>query len=341
MNTGSGKSHELLRTGVRFTSSWTKDPLTCVKFETALDGRVAVITLSRPANRNAWTEIMRNEIARCVDEASRNPKIRATIITGDPEGRAFCAGADLGPAGVKNPSSMQGDVPQGRNANLGYWRDGGGIAGLSIMRSTKPVLCAINGAAVGIGMTLPLACDMTVASHGAKVGFVFGKRGLTMECLSSYMLERCVGHKVSDVLDTRNDVTSKAHMLSNRKVAMELVLTGRIFKAEEAPAGLFNYVVEPENVMRKTLALCEEICETSPMSAMLNRNMIIRNGNCSPEEAHLIESKSIYWVSRHADAKEGISSFLEKRPPQYPMDPFSDSPDWFPWWREVNTTARL
>ena len=129
---------------------------------------------------------MRNELARCIDEASRNPAIRASIITGDPAGKAFCAGADLGPSGPENPSSMQGDVPEGRDANLGYWRDGGGTAGLAIMRSTKPVICAINGAAVGVGMTLPLACDMTVAAEGAKVGFVFGKRGLAMEKTASF-----------------------------------------------------------------------------------------------------------------------------------------------------------
>jgi enoyl-CoA hydratase/carnithine racemase len=215
---------------------------------------------------------------------------------------------------------MQGDVPEGRAPHLGYWRDGGGIAGLAIMRSTKPVIAAINGAAVGVGMTLPLACDMTVAAAGSKVGFVFGKRGLTMECLSSYMLERCVGHKT----------------------AMELVLTGRVFKAEEAPNGLFNYVVPKDKVMEKCLELCAEICETSPMSSMLNRNMIIRNGhNTTPEEAHLIESKSIFWVARQADAREGITSFLEKRPAEFPLDPFKDSPDWFPWWTEIATVSKL
>lgn len=211
-------------------------------------------------------------------------------------------------------------VPTGRPANLAYWRDGGGIAGLAIMRSLKPVIAAINGAAVGVGMTLPLACDMTVANEDAKVGFVFGKRGLTMECLSSYMLERCVGHKV----------------------AMELVLTGRVFRAKEAPAGLFNYTVPPDQVLAKALELAAEITQTSPMSAMINRSMVIRNGHStSPEEAHLVESKSIWWASRNKDAREGIASFLEKRQPRYPMDPFRDSPDWFPWWAEVSTRSRL
>jgi len=262
---------------------------------------------------------MRNELARCLDTASKVKEIRAVIITGDPRGRAFCAGADLSPSGVNNPSSMEGDVPQGRRPNLSSWRDGGGTAGLAILRSTKPVICAINGAAVGVGMTLPLACDMTVADENAKVGFVFGKRGLTMECLSSTMLERCVGHKK----------------------AMELVLTGRVFRAREAPSGLFNYVVPTDQVMAKALSLCREICGTSPMSSMLNRHMIVRNRNMSPEEAHLVESKAIYWVARQGDAKEGIQSFLEKRPPAYPMDTFVDAPDWFPWWREISTKSKL
>ena len=177
----------------------------------------------------------------------------------------------------------------------------------------------MNGAAVGVGMTLALACDMTVADENAKVGFVFGKRGLTMECLSSTMLERCVGHKK----------------------AMELVLTGRVFRARDAPDGLFNYMVPSDQVMAKAMSLCYEICETSPMSAMLNRHMIVRNRNLSPEEAHLIESKSIYWVGKKEDCKEGIQSFLEKRAPAYPMDSFADAPDWFPWWREISTKSKL
>eukprot|EP00656_Telonema_subtile_P053887 TRINITY_DN7892_c0_g1_i3.p1 TRINITY_DN7892_c0_g1~~TRINITY_DN7892_c0_g1_i3.p1 ORF type:complete len:170 (-),score=35.38 TRINITY_DN7892_c0_g1_i3:231-740(-) len=169
-------------------------------------------------------------------------------------------------------------------------------------------------------MTLPLCCDMTVASESAQVGFVFGKRGLTMECLSSYFLSRCVGHKM----------------------AMELVLTGRVFKAAQAPTGLFNYVVPAEDVLPKALELAAEVCNTSPMSCLLNRNMIIRGGHCtSPEEAHLVESKGIFWAANERDAREGIMSFLEKRPAKFPMDPFADSPEWFPWWREISTKAKL
>lgn len=319
-STARDKSHKLLQAHARLRSGWTDDPLTSVKFTLEADGRVALLTLSRPSSRNAWTEIMRNELARCLDEVSKQPKIRAVVITGDPAGRAFCAGADLSPPGEKNPSSMHGDVPEGRDPNSQYWRDGGGTTGLAILRCSKPVICAVNGAAVGVGMTLPLCCDITVASETAQVGFVFGKRGLTMECLSSYFLSRCVGHKK----------------------AMELVLTGRVFRAAQAPPGLFNYVLPADQVLPKAMELAAEICQTSPMSCLLNRNMIVRVGHCtSPEEAHLIESKSIFWAMNAPDAREGILSFLEKREPEFPMDSFKDSPEWFPWWREIATKAKL
>ena len=315
---GAEGGHALLKSGARQRHGWTDDPDTSISYE-ILKGSVALITLRRPEARNAWTELMRNEVARAVDRASRDPAVRAIVLTGDPAGRAFCAGADLNPAGPANPSSMEGDVPEGRDANLQYWRDGGGTAGLAIMRSTKPVIAAINGAAVGVGMTLALCCDMSIAAEDAKCGFVFGKRGLTMECLSSNLLERCIGHKK----------------------AMELVLTGRVFRSQEAPPGLFNYVVPAAEVVGKALDIAAEIADTSPMSTMLNRQMIIRNAQLSPEEAHLVESRSIFWVSRNLDAKEGIASFLEKRPPAWKLDPFKDSPDWFPWWLEYATKAKL
>lgn len=319
MNTSAGKSSKLVSQGARLFEQWTDDPNTQSKYETIEGGTIAVITMSRPKERNAWTEVMRNEVARSLDIASKDPAVRATIITGDPAGKAFCAGADLGPQSPTNPSSMQGDVPDGRSDGMPWWRDGGGIAALAVCRSTKPVIAAINGAAVGVGMTLPLCCDMTVAASEAKVGFVFGKRGLTMECLSSYFLERCVGHKK----------------------AMELVLTGRVFPASHSPNGLFNYVVPATDVMQKATELAKEVCATSPMSTMLNRVMILRNSNLSPEEAHIIESQNIRFSAGGADAREGIMSFLEKRDAKFPMDPYKDAPMHFPWWYEVATRSKL
>eukprot|EP00750_Incisomonas_marina_P026689 INCI5934.2.p1 GENE.INCI5934.2~~INCI5934.2.p1 ORF type:complete len:184 (+),score=26.77 INCI5934.2:273-824(+) len=183
MNMNPTDDHKLVAAGTRRVAKWIQEPLRAVKY--SVDSGVAIICLSRPERRNAWNEFMRNEIAYCVETASRDPKVRAVVITGDPKGKAFCFGADLSPAGPGNPSSIEGDVPEDRKPDSSYWRDGGGIAGLAIVRSLKPVLAAINGSAVGVGMTLPLCCDISVAAEDAKVGFVFGKRGLTMECLSS------------------------------------------------------------------------------------------------------------------------------------------------------------
>lgn len=312
---------------VHLESTWVNTELKDIKIEKR--GPASVVIMSRPERRNAWTEEMRNEVCFALDQASKDPAVRAVVITGDPAGKAFCAGADLGSGRGEStngvftdvgPQQMPGDIPEGRPTSINYWRDGGGTAGLAVMRCTKPVIAAVNGAAVGVGMTFPLCCDMTVAAEDAKVGFVFGRRGLTMECLSSFFLQRAVGHKK----------------------AMELVLTGRIFQAKDAPAGLFNYTVPAHEVLPKALELANEIAtNTSPMSCLLNRLQIIRNSQLSPEEAHLIESKCIYFASIGADAQEGIKAFLEKRPARFPMDPFKDAPDFMPWWSEVATKAKL
>lgn len=298
---------------------WTDTELKHVKVERLDDGTIMVVTLSRPKMHNAWTEKMRNEIAYCMDVASKDPKVRAVVLTGDPAGGVFCAGADFATRGDENPPFMPGDIPDGRPVNNSYWRDGGGIAGLAIMRCVKPVIAALNGSAVGVGMTLPLSCDMTVAAEQGKYGFVFGKRGLTMECLSSTLLARCIGWKK----------------------AMELVLTGRIFHGSAAPPGLFNYVVPAAQVLPRALELAREVCDTAPMSSALNRAMIIRNMNMSPEEAHLIESRCINFVGGTPDNIEGIRSFLQKRPPKFTGDPFKDVPPFYPWWNEVVTRSKL
>ena len=188
-----------------------------------------------------------------------------------------------------------------------------------MMRCAKPVIAAVNGNAVGVGMTFPLACDMTVAAEDAKCGFVFGRRGLTMEALSSTFLVQAVGWKK----------------------ASELVLTGRVFKAADAPPGLFNYVVPREQVMPKALELTREVLATAPLSAMLNRQMLIRNMHMSPEEAHLVESRCINAAIRHPDHKEGVASFVEKRAPSFRGDPLREVPEFFPWWREVATRSKL
>eukprot|EP00930_Biecheleria_cincta_P051422 TRINITY_DN36608_c0_g1_i1.p1 TRINITY_DN36608_c0_g1~~TRINITY_DN36608_c0_g1_i1.p1 ORF type:complete len:179 (+),score=19.83 TRINITY_DN36608_c0_g1_i1:117-653(+) len=151
---------------------------------TRLSDKILIIELNRPKQRNAWTEIMRNEIIEAVDTANRDPQVRVLIFTGNPDGKAFCAGRDLN--GMPGGGVMPGDMAPGRNGQIQYGRDGGGQASLAIVRSLKPCIAAITGPAVGIGATLTLPMDFRVAAENAKMGFVFGKRGLTMEGASSF-----------------------------------------------------------------------------------------------------------------------------------------------------------
>ncbi len=274
----------------------------------------------RPKQRNAWTEVMRNELIYCIEKANKIPEVKVIIITGDPEGKAFCFGADLSPPNDNNPLSIEGDAPEGKKTDIKYFRDGGGQVGLAILNSLKPVIAAVNGSAVGVGLTLPTVCDITIVSESAKLGYVFAKRGLTMECLSSFILTKVIGYK---------------H-------AMELVLTGRIFSPKDAPSGLFNHVVPQDKVLSKALEIAKEITETSAMSAMLDRNMIIRNSyGISPEEAHLIESKAIFYSLDSPDTKEGMKAFFEKRKASYKLDPKEDAPVWFPFWIAISTKSKL
>lgn len=287
---------------------------------------VCTIMLSRPKARNAWTEPMRDEIVTALDNCSRDKVVRAVIITGDPEARAFCFGAQL-PDAVEGSNvgdmfrqDSIGDVPPGREVTNATWRDGGGIASLAVLRCTKPVIAAINGHAVGVGITFPCVCDMRVAAENAKIGFVFARRGLACESLSSWTLPKLVG-------------VGKAN---------ELVLTGRVFAAKDAPAGLFNYVVPADQVLSKAYSLAREIADnTSALSVVLCRQSFIRNASLSPEEAHLVESRIIDFMAQGADAAEGIASFREKRPAKFTMDAWRDLPDFHPWWRQIETISKL
>eukprot|EP00441_Pelagodinium_beii_P031483 CAMPEP_0197639600 /NCGR_PEP_ID=MMETSP1338-20131121/14174_1 /TAXON_ID=43686 ORGANISM="Pelagodinium beii, Strain RCC1491" /NCGR_SAMPLE_ID=MMETSP1338 /ASSEMBLY_ACC=CAM_ASM_000754 /LENGTH=302 /DNA_ID=CAMNT_0043212347 /DNA_START=33 /DNA_END=941 /DNA_ORIENTATION=- len=300
---------------IHHRAEWVDTELKSLKIERKEDGQILVLLFSRPQEGNSWTEHMRNELCYMLDEASKDPKVRVVVVTGDPAGKAFCVGMAL----KDNPGDPPGDAPEGRPVNNSYARDGGGTAGLAVCRCTKPVIAAVNGNAVGVGMTFPLCCDMTVCAEDAKIGFVFGKRGISLEALSSFFLVRAVGWKK----------------------AMELVLTGRVLRASDAPAGLFNYVVPQAEVMPKALELAKEILATAPMSAMMNRQMLLRNATMSPEEAHLVESRSINALIRMPDAREGIVSFLEKRPPKFTADTIKDVPEFYPWWREIVTKSKL
>jgi len=281
---------------------------------------VRTIMFSRPANRNAWTEVMREEFVAALQEASRDPNVRVVILTGDPQGRAFCAGMQLS-GDNESAAVLAADVPEGRPVNNSTFRDGGGVAALAVLQSTKPVICAMNGPAVGVGMTLACACDMRVAAKDAKMGFVFTRRGIACESLSSWILPKLVG-------------LAKAN---------ELVLTGRIFKPQDAPEGLFNYVVPEIEVMAKATELAREIADnTSPIGVALSRFAMLRNFNMSPEQAHLIESRMIHHlIYDGADFKEGAKSFLEKRQPRFTSDPFKDLPEFYPWWLQIKTHPKL
>jgi len=221
-------------------------------------------------------------------------------------GRAFCAGADLGSGGQTFDSSRQEAIDD--------HRDGGGLLTLRIFECRKPVIAAINGPAVGVGITMTLPMDVRLASTSARMGFVFAKRGIVPEAASSWFLPRIVG--ISQ--------------------AMEWVSTGRIFQAEEALAGrLVSRVLPPDDLLPAARALATEIAEnTSAVSVALSRQLLWRMlGADHPMEAHRIDSKAIFSMGRSPDAYEGVSSFLEKRPPHFQMKVSSDLPPFFPWWK--------
>ncbi len=275
------------------------------KFE--VEGGVGLITLNRPERMNAFTPRMMEELVQLFATADRDDAVRAVVVTGS--GRAFCAGADLGGGGATFDSGARGMDP-----GLSGHRDGGGRVALAAFSCRKPVIAAINGAAVGVGITMTLAMDMRIAAEDAKIGFVFSRRGIVPEACSSWFLPRIVG-------------IGKA---------LEWCTTGRVFRAaEEAGSGLFNYVVPAAEVLDKAMALAREIAEnTSAVSVALGKALLWHGlGEADPQSVHLIDSKCIYWAGKQADAYEGVQSFLEKRPPAFRMSA-NEMPDFYPWWKE-------
>jgi len=275
----------------------------------AVDGAVLTITLNRPDKLNAFTFVMMRELIDSFDRADADDDIRVVIVTG--AGRGFCAGADLAGAG----STFDYRNEDGSEPDLESVRDGGGLVALRVFRSTKPVIAAINGPAVGVGVTMTLPMDIRLASEDARFGFVFARRGLVPEAASSWFLPRVVG--------------------INR--AMEWVATGRVFPASEALAGGLVRSVHPaDELLPAAHALATEIVEnTSPVSIAVARQMLWRMlGADHPMEAHKIDSRAIFELGRQADAREGVVSFLEKRPARFSMRVSSDMPSFFPWWEE-------
>jgi len=291
-------------------------PYETIQYEVA--EKILTITLNRPEKLNAFNATMQRELIDAFEAADHDDNVRAIIITG--AGRAFCAGADLSAgADTFDRDARRGPVRRLANGRVDYSdpnvRDGGGQVTLRIFKCLKPVIAAVNGAAVGIGVTMQLAMDIRIASENARFGFVFSQRGIVPEAASSWFLPRIVG--ISQ--------------------ALEWCYTGRVFPAQEALAGrLVSKVVPADELLPTARGLAREIAsKTAPVSIALIRQMMWRMlGADDPMEAHKVDSRGIYARGRSEDVKEGVMSFLEKRPANFRNKVSSDMPDYFPWWDE-------
>jgi enoyl-CoA hydratase/carnithine racemase len=260
---------------------------------------------------NAFTNIMMREIIEAVDDTDADDNVRAVIITGSGE-RAYCAGADLTPDDGSRPFSSATEVTDLSDEIV---RDGGGRLTLRLFQSTKPLISACNGVAVGIGATMQLSMDFRLASDNARFGFVFARRGIVPEACSSWFLPRLVG----------------------QQQALEWCMTGRVFDADEAlKGGLIRSGHPQDELLNAARELAHEIADnTSAVSVAMTRAMLWRLPALEhPMMAHRIDSRAIYKLSRGKDAAEGIQSFLEKRPANYPGKVSEDMPDFYPWWDE-------
>ena|SRR5437867_3412291 len=266
----------------------------------ALDDGVCTVTLHRPEKLNAINTAMLAELVAALDQADSDDAVRAVIVTG--AGRAFCAGADLSGGGQTFDRVARGEE--------GEHRDGGGVVSLRLYEMKKPVIAAINGPAVGFGVTMTLPMDIRIAATTARLGFVFTRRGVVPEACSTWFLPRLVG-------------------ISR---AAEWVYTGRVFSAAEAlEGGLVSRVVEPERLLPVARELALEIARnTSAVSVALSRQLLWRMlGAAHPMEAHRLDSRCMAWTGRSADAYEGVTAFLEKRPPRFTLRPSTDLPPLF------------
>jgi enoyl-CoA hydratase/carnithine racemase len=295
------------------------------------EGAVMLVTLHRPKAMNAFTAQMKDELIAALDEADADDAVRAVVFTGSGD-RAYCAGADLSAGAKTFDYDARGDGKSGAGATSGSpvaddgsidWshpmvRDSGGELTMRIFAAKKPVIGAINGAAVGIGATMTLPMDMRIASTTARYGFVFARRGIVPEAASSWFLPRLVG------LPT----------------ALDWCFSGRVFDATEAQAaGLVQSIHEPDALIDAAFALCHKLtADSAPVSIAATRHMLWRMAGAShPNAAHRWDSRMIFARGRMGDAKEGVVSFLEKRPAVftdsvaegYPhFSPFDDDPDY-------------
>ena len=280
-----------------------------IRYEVA-DG-IATVTMNRPEVFNAMSPQQLEELVDVFDQSDRDDDVRAVVVTG--AGKAFCSGADLskGAGAVFGMAARKTKGDYSAEAS----RDGGGRLALRIYGSLKPVIGAVNGAAVGVGASMLLPMDIRVASEKARVGFVYARRGIAFECCSSYFLPRIVG-------------------ISR---ALEWSYSGRVMSAPELKeGGLFRDVVAPEQLLPAAYAIAREIADhTAPVSIALMRHMLWQGQAMRhPMEAHKVESRAIGSRGQATDAKEGVQSFIEKRLPKFACTVSKDMPDFFPWWQE-------
>ncbi len=293
---------------------------------------IATITLNRPDKLNAFTSRMVHEMVTALDAVDADDDVRAVIVTG--AGRGFCAGADMseGAETFTKTSQRYEKAPPGNEAkrsdhaddvgtstgsvdNNRAKRDGGGIVSLRLFNCLKPVIGAVNGPAVGVGSTMLLPMDVRLSSTEAKFGFVFTQRGIVPEAASSWFLPRVVG--ISQ--------------------ALEWSFSGKVFDAEEALAGgLVKSLHAPDDLMADARALAKSMTEnTSSVSVAMARQQLWHMlGAPHPMEAHQVESAAVPQLGAMADAQEGVTSFLEKRPPEFTLGPANDMPPVFPWFEE-------
>jgi enoyl-CoA hydratase/carnithine racemase len=279
----------------------------------SIDGSVMVVTLNRPDKLNAYTSTMGGEIADAFRQADANDAVRAVITTG--AGRAFCAGADVsGGAKSFDTSDQHGASVFGNRPAKNVARTGSGFVE-AIFNCRKPSIAAINGPAVGVGITMTLPMDVRIAAKGAKIGFIFARRGLVPEAGSAWFLPKLVG----------------------LPQALRWCMSGRIFEADEAlRGGLVSEVAEPAELLGRAKAIAHELTvETSAVSVALTRQMLWRFAG-APDPFGLLAIDAPMSIERGAtaDVREGVQSFLEKRPPSFPGKVSQDMPSQYPWWSQ-------
>ncbi|KAI0912820.1 enoyl-CoA hydratase/isomerase [Ustulina deusta] len=286
---------------------------------------VVVLRLDRPKANNAFTDTMVASLVAAFDLLSTDARVRAIVFTGaDPRNRVFCPGMDLDAAAGSSGGAGLGSLSLGAADGDGSeaeiaaaraaYRDGGAQVSLAIYRCAKPVVAALNGHAVGVGITMTLPANVRIASDAARVGFVFSRRGISLEACSTYFLPRILG--------------------AGR--ALTLVTTGATYKASDpAVRDLFAEIVPPERVVPRAIELAQEIADkTSAVSVRTMKDMLYKGAPATPEEAFLLESNVFFDLFRGRDSLEGIRSFLEKREPRFDGVWEQDRPTAWPWWGE-------